>query len=146
MLRDQRLTPSARAMAGLIVALAGKGGHVDLTRGYLSSRLAVSERTVARLLAQLRAHGYIATQRTIGVFGETTGLRVEPLDALLPYWESEQPVVVGDGVTAVSGLQGFIYNQVLRGLAAVRPVLAYPRYRRARTDNRSGEPATRGFR
>ena len=70
----------------MIVALAGKADHVDVTRGYLSSRLGVSERTVARLLAQLRAHGYIATRWTIGAYGETTGLRVELLDALLPYW------------------------------------------------------------
>ena len=62
-LRDQRLTPSARALAGLIVALAGKAGYVDLTRGYLSSRMGVSERTTARLLAQLRAYGYIATRQ-----------------------------------------------------------------------------------
>ena len=32
-LRDQRLTPSARALAGILVALAGKADHVDLTRG-----------------------------------------------------------------------------------------------------------------
>ena len=94
-LRDQRLTPSARAMAGLIVALAGKADHVDLTRGYLSSRLGVSDRTTARLLAQLRTYGYIATRQTIGQYGETTGLRVELLAGLLPYWEAELPMVVG---------------------------------------------------
>ena len=66
-LRDQRLTPSARALAGLIVAVAGKADHVDLTRGYLSSRLGVSERTMARLLAQLdviNAAGIITTSHS----------------------------------------------------------------------------------
>ena len=104
-LRDQRLTPSARALAAMIVAVAGKTGHVDLTRGYLQDRLGVSERTTARLLAQLRAYGYIATRQTIGIRGETTGLRVELLDALLPYWETDQPAVVGEGVPNVSALQ-----------------------------------------
>jgi hypothetical protein len=27
----------------------------------------------------------------IGGFGETTGLRIQLLDALLPYWEVDQP-------------------------------------------------------
>ena len=133
-LRDQRLTPSARALAVLIVAIAGKAGHVDVTRGYFADRLGVSERTVARLLAQLRAHGYIATARTIGMFGETTGLRVELLGALLPYWETDQPPVVGEGVTALTWQQELTSNQDLGGLPARYPVLAYPRYRRSRRD------------
>ena len=131
-LRDQRLTPSARALAGLIVAVAGKADHVDLTRGYLSSRLGVSERTMARLLAQLRAYDYIATVQTIGNFGETTGLRVALLDPLLPYWETEPPVVVGEGVPKASGQQKFKLKEESEELAARHPVLAYPRYRRAR--------------
>src|SRR3954449_3149350 len=89
--RDRRLSPSATCLVVLLVAVAGKGGHVDLTRGYLSARLGLSERTVARLLAQLRALGYVATRQTIGAYGETTGLRVELLDPLLPYWETDQP-------------------------------------------------------
>src|SRR3954453_12388838 len=99
--RDQRLSPRAAGLAVLLVAVAGKGSHVDLTRGYLSARLGVSERTVARLLAQLRSLGYIATRRTIGAYGETTGLRVTLLDPLLPYWETDE-----EGVTEVAPLQG----------------------------------------
>ena len=64
--RDRRLSPRAAGLAVLLVAVAGKGSHVDLTRGYLAARLGVSERTVARLLAQLRSLGYIATRQTIG--------------------------------------------------------------------------------
>ena len=89
--RDRRLSSSATCLVVLLVAVAGKGGHVDLTRGYLAARLGVSERTVARLLAQLRGLGYIATRQTIGTYGETTGLRVALLDPLLPYWETDQP-------------------------------------------------------
>src|SRR3954453_6918717 len=115
--RDQRLSPSATCLVVLLVAVAGKGSHVDLTRGYLSARLGVSERTVARLLAQLRALGYIATRQTIGAYGETTGLRVALLDPLLPYWEADQqqPLVKQEGVTELSALQGFLSNQDLRG-------------------------------
>src|SRR5215208_6190299 len=122
--RDRRLSPSATGLAVLLVAVAGKGGHVDLTRGYLAARLGVSERTVARLLAQLRALGYIVTRQTIGAYGETTGLRVALLDPLLPYWE---------GVTEPSPLQGSLNNQESKRLAGGCPVLvAYPRYRQPR--------------
>src|SRR3954449_1670843 len=75
--RDRRLSPSATCLVVLLVAMAGKGSHVDLTRGYLSARLGVSERTVARLLAQLRALGYVASRQTIGLRGETTGFRIQ---------------------------------------------------------------------
>src|SRR4051794_31627222 len=126
--RDRRLSPSATCLVVLLVAVAGKGSHVDLTRGYLSARLGVSERTVARLLAQLRALGYIATRQTIGMRGETTGLRVELLGPLLPYWEADQQ----QGVTEPSRLQGYLNNQELKTLAARCPVRGYPRYRRPR--------------
>lgn len=129
-LRDQRLTPSARTLAGLIVALVGRAVHVDLTRGYLQARLGVSERTTARMLAQLRAYGYIATRWTIGAYGETTGLRVELLDALLPFWETDQPVVVEEGVTKASGLEDSKNQKIPKMPPAGYPVLAYPRYRR----------------
>jgi hypothetical protein len=128
--RDRRLSPSATCLVVLLVAVAGKGGHVDLTRGYLSARLGVSGRTVARLLAQLRAFGYIATRQTIGVRGETTGLRVALLDPLLPYWEADQPPAER-GVTELAGLQGSLNKEESRRLAGRFPVLAYPRYRGA---------------
>src|SRR5215217_381396 len=128
--RDRRLAPSATCLVVLLVAVAGKGGHVDLTRGYLAARLGVSGRTVARLLAQLRAFGYIATRQTVGTHGETTGLRVALLDPLLPYWEADQPSTE-QGVTELAGLQGFLNKEESRRLAGRFPVLAYPRYRGA---------------
>jgi hypothetical protein len=130
--RDRRLSPGATRLAVLLVAVAGKGGHVDLTRGYLSARLGVSGRTVARLLAQLRACGYIATRQTIGAHGETTGLRVALLDPLLPYWEADQPPA-GQGVTELAGQQGVFNKEESKKLASRCPVLAYPRYRATRT-------------
>jgi hypothetical protein len=133
--RDRRLSPSATCLVVLLVAVAGKGSHVDLTRGYLSARLGVSGRTVARLLAQLRAFGYIATRQTIGEYGETTGLRVALLDPLLPYWEADQPSSE-QGVTELAGQQGSFNNQESKRLAGRCPVLAYPRYRGARRQAR----------
>src|SRR4051794_8972161 len=109
--RDRRLSPSATCLVVLLVAVAGKGSHVDLTRGYLSARLGVSERTVARLLAQLRSLGYIATRQTIGAYGETTGLRVQLLDPLLPFWEGGPPSANQEGVTEPSRLQRYFDNQ-----------------------------------
>src|SRR5215212_3472035 len=128
--RDQRLSPRAAGLAVLLVAVAGKGSHVDLTRGYLAAKLGVSERTVARLLAQLRALGYIATRQTIGVLGETTGLRVALLDPLLPYWERDHLSADQQGVTELSGLQESLNKEESKRLATRLPVLAYPRYRR----------------
>src|SRR4051812_34305739 len=127
--RDRRLSPSAVSLAVLLVAMAGKGSHVDLTRGYLAAKLGVTERTVARLLAQLRALGYIATRQTIGVLGETTGLRVALLDSLLPYWEADQPPAEQEGVTELAGLQESFDKEESKRLAGGSPVLAYPRYR-----------------
>src|SRR5215213_764035 len=93
--RDRRLSPSATCLVVLLVAVAGKGSHVDLTRGYLATRLGVSERTVALL------------------------------DALLPYWESDQPPAE-QGVTNLSGLQESLNKEDLKRLAGGCPVLAYP--------------------
>jgi hypothetical protein len=92
----------------------------------------VSGRTVARLLAQLRAFGYIATRQTIGAHGETTGLRVALLDSLLPYWEADQPPAE-QGMTELAGQQGVFDNQDSKRLAGRCPVLAYPRYRATRS-------------
>src|SRR3954469_18565337 len=130
--RDRRLSPSATRLVVVLVAVAGKGSHVDLTRGYLAAKLGVSERTVARLLAQLRALGYVATRRTIGVLGETTARRVTLLDPLLPYWERDQPPVEQEGVTELSGLEDTFNKKESKRLAGGCPVLAYPRYRKPR--------------
>src|SRR4051794_26026441 len=130
--RDRRLSPSATCLVVLLVAVAGRGSHADLTRGYLSARLGVSERTVARLLAQLRALGYVATRQTIGVLGETTGLRVALLDPLLPYWEGDPPSADQQGVTELAGLQESLSKEESKRLAGGCPVLAYPRYRKPR--------------
>jgi hypothetical protein len=92
----------------------------------------VSERTVARLLAQLRALGYVATRQTIGAYGETTGLRVALLDPLLPYWEIDQPPAEQEGVTELSDLQEPFNKEESKRLAGGYSVLAYPRYRCAR--------------
>src|SRR3954465_590698 len=102
--RDRRLSPSATCLVVLLVAVAGKSSHVDLTRGHLSAKLGVSERTVARLLAQLRSLGYISTRQTMGAHGETTGLRVTLLDPLLPFWAGLTHVISPVSVQgAVSG-------------------------------------------
>src|SRR3954454_11478350 len=115
--RDRRLSPSATCLVVLLVAVAGKNSYVDITRGYMASRLDVSERTVARLLAQLRSLGYIATRQTIGVLGETTGLRVALCGPLLPFWEGDPPSAE-QGVTELSDLQESFDKKESKRLAA----------------------------
>ena len=71
----------------MLVAQAGKGTLATISRRYLAMVLQVSTRTVARLLAELRAYGYIATTHRLGTLGQTIGLRVELLDPLLPCFD-----------------------------------------------------------
>ena len=85
--RDRRLSPRCAALATVLVAQAGKGTLASISRRYLAMVLQVSTRTVARLLAELRAYGYIATTHRLGSLGQTIGLRVELLDPLLPYFD-----------------------------------------------------------
>ena len=85
--RDRRLSPRCAALAAVLVAQAGKGTLASISRRYLAMVLQVSTRTVARLLAELRAYGYIATTHRLGTLGQTIGLRVELLDPLLPYFD-----------------------------------------------------------
>ena len=85
--RDRRLSPRCAALAAVLVAQAGKGTLASISRRYLAMVLQVSTRTVARLLAELRAYGYIATTHRLGTLGQTIGLQVELLDPLLPYFD-----------------------------------------------------------
>lgn len=85
--RDRRLSPRCAGLAAVLVAQAGKGTLANISRRYLAMVLQVSTRTVARLLAELRAFGYIATTHRLGTLGQTIGLRIELLDPLLPYFD-----------------------------------------------------------
>ena len=84
----------------MLVAQAGKGTLATISRRYLAMVLQVSTRTVARLLAELRAYGYIATTHRLGSLGQTIGLRVELLDPLLPFWDCEAVTVVSPPIKA----------------------------------------------
>lgn len=86
-IRDTRLTPGARLLAMELRAVCGRDGLAVTTRRYLCHQLGVCMRTLARYLAELRAHAYVATVRVVGESGQTIGLQVECLDPLLPSWE-----------------------------------------------------------
>jgi len=104
--RDRRLSPRCAALATVLVAQAGKGTLANVTRAYLARALQVSVRTVARLLSELREHGYVVTSHRLGSLGQTTGLKVELLDPLLPYWQ-------GTGDTAVTPIKVQILTNLL---------------------------------
>ena len=50
-LLDQRLTPNAVRLAGLIVAFAGRRGCTETTKPILARKLGLHPRTIGRLLA-----------------------------------------------------------------------------------------------
>lgn len=103
-MRDQRVTPGARALAHLLVALAGRGDVIATERWRLARSLGVSVRTLARYLADLRGGegrtAYILTEHLVDGRGMVVGIRILLLEALRPYWRQSQPI---PAVTKLSG-------------------------------------------
>lgn len=123
--RDHRLTKGAGDLAILLVALAGRDGFVDLTKGHLAARLGRSERTIQRWLGDLRELGYIGTLQLVNGRGATTGLRIWLLPRLLPYWQQ--------GATKLSPLQSLIMNRRRAGTCKSSQIEGWPRYRRQKS-------------
>jgi hypothetical protein len=88
-LRDQRLTYSARVLAGWIVTLAGQRGFTETTRARLGAAIGLSPRTITRLLGDLVRYGYIAAERTKTRTGADAGLRLFLLPRLLPFYVTD---------------------------------------------------------
>ncbi len=105
-MRDQRVTPGARALAHLLVARAGRRDVLETERWRLAQALGVSVRTLARYLADLRGGAgrtpYIATEQLVDARGMVVGLRIIILEPLRPYWRQSQEV---PAVTELSGTE-----------------------------------------
>jgi CRP-like cAMP-binding protein len=83
-LRDRRLTYSARVLAGWIVTLAGKRGWFETTRARLGATVGLRPRTITRLLGDLVRYGYVSAERTKTKTGADAGLRLFVMPRLLP--------------------------------------------------------------
>ena len=88
-LRDQRLTPNAARLAGMIVAIAGQRGWFETTRARLGAAIGLRPRTVTRLLAGLQRYGYITMERTKTRTGAHAGLRIIVMPRLMPFYVFE---------------------------------------------------------
>ena len=86
---DKRLAPNCTRLALEIVALAGVKGWVETTKTLLAHQLDLHPRTVGKLLADLREHGYICTEETRTRMGSHAGLRITVLPLLIPYYRLE---------------------------------------------------------
>jgi len=76
-LRDQRLTSTAKCLLLMIKAIAGKSNIIDLiTKGQLAGAIGKSRRTVQYALQELQANGYLKLETVKGYFGLYAGLRV----------------------------------------------------------------------
>lgn len=85
-MRDDRLTPGAKALLVLIAAEIGDFPRRMLAKGYLARRIKRSARTVQRYLVQLRRYGYIDTEEATAKSGWCIGQRIRLLSASLPFW------------------------------------------------------------
>ncbi len=88
-LRDDRLTPQAKAMLGVIVAFCGKGHHCDTTKSFLANRMFRSPRSVLRYLTALAWLGYIKTMTRRNAKGMDIGLRIWITNEVLPFFAKD---------------------------------------------------------
>jgi hypothetical protein len=86
---DKRLPPNCTRLALEIVALAGTKGWVETTKSLLAHQLDLHPRTIGKLLAALRAYGYVCTEETRTRMGSHAGLRITVLPLLIPYYRLE---------------------------------------------------------
>lgn len=76
-LRDQRLSSTAKCLLMMIKALAGKSDKIDLiTKAQLSGIIGRSRRTVQYALGELKTLGYLTLETVKGYFGLYVGLRI----------------------------------------------------------------------
>jgi len=76
-LRDRRLTSTAKCLLLMIKALAGKSNAINLiTKGQLAGAIGKSRRTVQYALHELQSLGYLCLETVKGYFGLYAGLKI----------------------------------------------------------------------
>ena len=85
-LRDDRLTPGARALLVVLRARCGKGRRTEAAKGTLAAIMSRSTRTIRRYLGDLERFGYIVTEIRRTARGFHTGLVIEITEAVMPFF------------------------------------------------------------
>ena len=92
-MRDDRLTPQAKACLAIIVAEIGNQPSRLLSKSYLARRLSRSPRTVQRYLGQLRRYGYLAPAELVrSRKGWIKGQRIRAMPRVRPFWHRQRRV------------------------------------------------------
>jgi hypothetical protein len=91
-LRDDRLTPQAKAALGVVLAFCGKGHHCDTTKSFLANRMSRSTRSILRYLTALTKLGYIKTKTRRNAKGMDIGLRIWITNQVLPFFAKDGPL------------------------------------------------------
>ncbi|MBP0617680.1 helix-turn-helix domain-containing protein [Jiella sp. KSK16Y-1] len=99
-MRDDRLTPGAKALLVVLRARCGKGRVTAAAKATLAATMHRSSRTIRRYLIDLERFGYIASRIRKTARGFHTGLVITLTDKVLPFfadhsglaaWLSEAP-------------------------------------------------------
>ena len=85
-MRDDRLTPGAKALLVVLRARAGKGRVSQAAKSTLAAVMSRSTRTIRRYLHDLERLGYITTQIRRTAQGFHTGLIITLSDKVLPFF------------------------------------------------------------
>ncbi|MCE7030573.1 helix-turn-helix domain-containing protein [Jiella avicenniae] len=89
-MRDDRLTPGAKALLVVLRARCGKGRVTAFAKATLAATMQRSARTIRRYLLDLERFGYIAARIRKTARGFHTGLVVTLTDKVLPFFAEQK--------------------------------------------------------
>ena len=88
-MRDDRLTPGAKALLVVLRARCGKGRVTEFAKATLAATMQRSARTIRRYLLDLERFGYLAARIRKTAQGFHTGLVVTLTDKVLPFFADQ---------------------------------------------------------
>lgn len=121
-MRDDRLTPGARALLVVLRARCGKGRVTDMAKGTLAAIMSRSTRTIARYLRDLERFGYVVTETRRTARGFHTGLVISLTDAVLPFWSEAQGLARWLGEASAASFRPFAAGALgIQGMTVLSP-------------------------
>ncbi|MBO0906175.1 helix-turn-helix domain-containing protein [Jiella sonneratiae] len=102
-MRDDRLTPGAKALLVVLRARCGKGRVTEAAKATLAATMSRSSRTVRRYLLDLERLGYIATRIRTCARGLHTGLVITLTEKVLPFFAEQSGLAAWLGETPEHG-------------------------------------------